>query len=223
MVFENVGDVLTNSLVQVWYSVVGFLPALISAIIVFFIGWLIAVSVGKLVEQVVRALKIDQFLAKLDFEKTLSHAGVQLNVGGFIGALVKWFLVVVFVLTAADILGLTQVTQFLRDVLLYTPNVVVAAVILVIAALVADTMEKVVRGSMGIAGVRVSLAGVVTRWAIWIFAIIAALLQLGLAVELLQIVITGIVAMLALSFGLAFGLGGKDAAASFINKVRSEL
>ncbi|MDO8600684.1 MAG: hypothetical protein Q7R73_03640, partial [bacterium] len=64
MVFETVGDVLTNSLLQVWYAVVDFLPALISALIVFFVGWLIAVSVGKLVEQVVRALKIDQFLAK---------------------------------------------------------------------------------------------------------------------------------------------------------------
>jgi hypothetical protein len=223
MVFQNVGDVLANSLVQVWYAVVDFLPALISALIVFFIGWLIAVSVGKLVEQVVRALKIDQFLAKLDFEKTLAHAGVELNIGGFIGALVKWFLVVVFLLTAANILGLTQVTTFLRDVLLYTPNVVVAAIILVIAALVADTLEKVVRGSMGVAGVRVSFAGVVTRWAIWIFAIIAALLQLGIAAELLQILVTGIVAMLALGFGLAFGLGGKDAAASAINKLRSEL
>lgn len=223
MVFTNVGDVLTNSLLQAWYAVVDFLPAFISALIVFFVGWLIAVSVGKLVEQVVRALKVDQFLAKLDFEKALAHAGVELNVGGFIGALVKWFLVVVFLLTAANILGLTQVTAFLRDVLLYTPNVVVAAIILVIAALVADTMEKVVRGSMGFAGVKVSLAGVIARWAIWIFAIIAALLQLGIAAELLQIVVTGIVAMLALSFGLAFGLGGKDAAASFINKIRSEL
>jgi hypothetical protein len=223
MILQTWGDVIVASLQQVWTSVANFLPLLIGAVVVFIIGWIIAVSLGKLVEQVVRALKVDHLLSKLDFETTLERAGWKLNSGAFVGSLVKWFLVVVFLLAAVNILGLTEVSNFLRDVLLYIPNVVVAALILIIAALVANTVERLVRGSVEAAGYRGSLVAVVARWAIWVFAFVAALLQLGIATSLLQTVVTGLVASLALAFGLAFGLGGRDVAASFLDKMRSEL
>lgn len=223
MILQTWGDVIVASLQQVWASVANFLPFLIGAVMVFIIGWIIAVSLGKLVEQVVRALKVDNLLAKLDLEKAMERAGWRLNSGAFLGALVKWFLIVVFLLAAANILGLTQVSDFLRDVLLYIPNVVVAALILIIAALVAATVEGLVRGSVSAAGYNGSLVGVVARWSIWVFAFVAALLQLGIATALLQTVVTGLVAALALAFGLSFGLGGKDAAASFLDRVRGEL
>ncbi|MFY9457732.1 MAG: hypothetical protein WAP23_02275 [Candidatus Spechtbacterales bacterium] len=223
MVLQTWGDVIVASLQQVWASVANFVPLLIGAVVVFIIGWIIAVSLGKLVEQLVRALKVDSFLSKLDMERTVEKAGWKLNSGGFLGGLVKWFLIVVFLLAAANILGLTQVSDFLRDVLLYIPNVVVAALILIIAALVSVTVERLVRGSVEAAGYRGALVAVVARWAIWVFAFVAALLQLGIATALLQTVVTGLVAALAIAFGLSFGLGGKDAAAAFIEKVRGEL
>src|SRR3989338_8170110 len=86
-------------------------------------------------QQVIKALRIDHFLAKLEVEKAVERAGWRLNSGAFIGGLVKWFLIVAFLLASVNILGLTQVSDFLRDVLLYIPNVVVAAFILIIAAL----------------------------------------------------------------------------------------
>ena len=223
MVLQTWGDVIVASLQQVWASVANFVPLLIGAVVVFIIGWIIAVSLGKLVEQLVRALKVDSFLSKLDMERTVEKAGWKLNSGGFLGGLVKWFLIVVFLLAAANILGLTQVSDFLRDVLLYIPNVVVAALILIIAALVSVTVERLVRGSVEAAGYRGALVAVVARWAIWVFAFVAALLQLGIATALLQTVVTGLVAALAIAFGLSFGLGGKDAAAAFIEKMRGEL
>jgi len=223
MALQTWGDIIVVSLQQVWTSVAGFVPLFISALVVFIIGWIVAISLGKVVEQVVRALRVDHLLAKLDFEKTLERAGWRLNSGVFIGGLVKWFLIVVFLLAAVNILGLTQVSGFLRDVLLYIPNVIVAALILIIAAVVANTVENLVRGSARVAGHRGSLAGVVARWSIWIFAIIAALLQLGIAVALLQTVVTGLVAALALGFGLAFGLGGKETAEDFLRRMKEEL
>lgn len=223
MVLQTWGDVIIASLQQVWASVTGFLPLLIGAFIVFVVGWIVAVALGKVVEQLVRALRIDRVLSKLEFERGLERIGFKLDSGAFIGGLVRWFLIIVFLLAAANILGLTQVSNFLRDVLLYLPNVVVAALILFIAALVADIIERVVRGSIEAAGYSSALMGVVARWAIWIFAIIAALLQLGIAVPLVQTLVTGLVAGLAIAFGLAFGLGGKDAASEFIRKVRSEI
>lgn len=223
MILETWGDVVVASLQQVWASVAEFIPLFIGALIVFIVGWIVAVSLGKVVEQVVRALRVDHLLSRIEVEQAVERAGWKLNSGAFLGGLVKWFLIVVFLLAAVNILGLTQVSDFLRDVLLYIPNVVVAALILIIAALVASTVERLVRGSVEATGYRGSLAGVVARWAIWVFAFVAALQQLGIATALLQTVVTGLVAALALAFGLAFGLGGKDAAASIIERVRGEL
>ena len=146
-----------------------------------------------------------------------------MDAASFLGALVKWFFVIVFLLAAANILGLTQVGDFLRDVLMYLPNVIIAALILIIAAIVADLVEKVLRGSLMAMGRGAHLAVPLVRWSIWIFAFIAALLQLGIAVTLIQTFVTGIVAAIAIATGLAFGLGGKDAAAQFIDRVRGEI
>ncbi|MDP3710102.1 MAG: hypothetical protein Q8R29_00030 [bacterium] len=223
MVLQTWGDVVVASLQEVWTGVANFLPLLIGALIVFVVGWVVAVAVGKLVEQIVDSLRIDKLLMKLSFHKVWERAGWKTDSGAFVGALVRWFLIVVFLLAAVNVLGLTQVSDFLRAVVLYLPNVIVAALILVIAAVVADAVEKLLRGSVEAMGYKGSLAGVVVRWAIWVFAVVAALLQLGIATALVQTMVTGLVAVLVLAFGLAFGLGGKEAAADAIYKLRNEL
>lgn len=223
MILQTWSDVVVTSLQTSWAAVIGFVPYFLGAVIVFIIGWVIAVSLGKLVEHVIRAIRVDSVLEKLEVHRALDRAGVKLNTGGFVGALVKWFLIIVSLLAAVNILGLVQVSAFLRDVLLYIPNVVVAALILLIAVLVADTVERVVRGSVEAAGFRGGAVAVVVRWAIWIFAIVAVLLQLGIAVDLIRIVIMGFVGALAVAFGLAFGLGGKDHASAFIEKMKRDM
>ncbi len=223
MVLETWSNVVVSSLQVAWNAVAFFVPLFLGAVIIFIIGWVIAVSLGKLVEHIVRSIKIDSVLEKLELGKALERAGMRLDSGEFIGGLVKWFLVIVALLAAVNILGLTQVSSFLRDVLLYIPNVVVAAMILLIAALVADTVEHVVKGSVQAAGFKGGTVGVVVRWAIWTFAVIAALLQLGIAADLIRILITGFVAALAVAFGLAFGLGGKEHAAAFIENMKRDM
>ncbi len=223
MVLQTWGEVVIASLQQSWAAVASFVPLFIGAIIVFLVGWVVAVALGKLVTEVVRALRVDALLQQLEVEKALERGGVRLNSGAFIGGLVRWFLIIVFLLAAVNILGLSQVSDFLTSVLLYIPNVVVAALIIVIAVKVAEVVERAARSSVEAAGMSGAIVGVMARWAIWIFAVVAALLQLGVATILLQTVITGLVAMLALAFGLAFGLGGKDAAASFVEKMRRDI
>lgn len=223
MVLQTWGDVIVASLQQVWVAVADFLPLFIGAIIVFVVGWVVAVAIGKLVEQIIKGLRLDSLLTKLSIHKVWERGGWKTNSGAFIGGLVRWFLIVVFLLAAVNIIGLTQVSDFLKAVVLYIPNVVVAALILVIAAVVADAVEKLVRGSVEATGYKGSVAGTVARWAIWIFALVAALMQLGIAVALVQTLVTGLVAMLVLSFGLAFGLGGKDAASDFIHRMKNDL
>lgn len=223
MILQTWGDVIVASLQEVWTSMAAFVPSLIGAVLVFLIGWVFAEAMAKIVEQVVRALRIDALLHKLDLGRAAERAGWHLNAGAFAGWIVKWSLVIAFLLASVNILGLTAVSDFLKDVLLYVPNVIVAALILVIAALVADVVERLVRGSAEAAGYRGSLVGVMARWSIWVFAFLVVLPQLGIASALIQTVVTGFVAALAIAFGLAFGLGGKDTAASILERMRSEL
>lgn len=225
MLVQTWGEVFITSMQTLWGGVVGFVPQFVFAILILIIGWVIAIALGRLVEQIIRALKIDMALESLGAKELVSRAGFKLDAGGFIGGLVRWFFIVVFLMAAVDVLGLSEVTAFLRDiVLLYIPNVIVAAIILVAAALLADVTQRAVRGSAQAAGLpSAAFLGGVTRWAIWVFAILTALYQLGIAGPLVQTLFTGFIAMVAIAGGLAFGLGGKDAAARFIEKLRSDI
>ena len=225
MLVQTWGDVLVLSFQQLWGGVVVFVPKLIIALVVFIIGWIIAVALGKVVEQIIKALKVDMALKSLGMEEPVSRAGMKLDSGAFIGALVRWFFILVFVLAAFDVLGLSQVTEFLRSVVLaYIPQVIVAALILVAAALLADTVNNVVQGSARAAHLpSAGFLGGVAKWSIWIFAILAALFQLGIAGPFVQTIFTAFVAMVAIAGGLAFGLGGKEMASRYLEKLRSDI
>ena len=215
----NWGDALTQSLYSVWDGVATFVPTLILAIIIFAIGWILAVLVEKLVEAIFKGLKIDAALKSAGFEEVVERAGHKLNSGHFVGVLVKWFVIVVFLMASFDTLGLSQVTSFLHDVVNYLPEVIVAVLILMIAVVVSNAMQKIVVASSKAANIKsAELLGRVTKWAIWIFAILTALFNLGIAPGLILNMVTAIFAGGALAIGLAFGLGGKDVAAKLIEK-----
>jgi len=218
------GEAITLSLLNLWERFVNFLPSLLGAVLVFVAGWIVAVALGKAVEHVVKILKVDDVVEKAGTKARLHKAGVDLNIAKFFGGLVKWFLVLVFLMAATDILHLTQVTSFLNSIILYLPNVVVAAVILAVAFLVGNLVFAIVRGSTKVAGiVSATLLATVAKWAIVIFGFLAALIQLGVASSLINTLFIGLVAMLALAGGLAFGLGGKEEAASVLKKLRREI
>ena len=137
----------------------------------------------------------------------------------------KWFLIIVFLVAALDVLGLTQVNIFLQEVvLLYLPQVIVAVLILLVAAVIAEVMQNIVIGTAKAAHMTSAhFLGSVTKWAIWIFAVLAALNQVGVATAFVQTLFTGIVVAVSLAVGLAFGLGGQDAAGRYLEKVRGEI
>jgi len=225
MLLQTWSDVLTQSFQGLWYGVVGFVPNLVVAVIIFILGWMIGSILGRVVAQIIKAIRVDTALASAGAADVLSRAGLKLDSGAFIGGLVKWFFIVVFLVASFDVLGLAQVNVFLQGVVLsYLPNVIVAALILLVAAVIADAMQKVVVGSARAAELgNAHLFGGVTKWAIWVFAVIIALSQLGVAPAFMQVLFTGVVAMLALAGGLSFGLGGKEAAARFIEKLRGDI
>jgi hypothetical protein len=210
---------------DLWYTVVMYLPAIIAAVIVFVIGWIVGVILYRVIVEIVKALKVDDALRAAGLGEAAKKAGFNLDIGKFLGTLVEWFIILVFLVASLDILGLTRVTIFLQQVvLLYLPQVIVASLILILGAIVAEVVRGLVSGSARAAGARSgNLAGTVAKWAIWITAILAALNQLGIASDFVQTLFTGVVIALSLAFGLAFGLGGKEAAARTIERVRSEI
>jgi len=225
MPVETWSNVLVASFQNVWSGVVEFMPQIVIAIIILLIGWIIGALLGRVVEQIMRSLKLDSALKRAGVDDVLSRASIVLDSGRFIGALVKWFIIVIFLVAALDVLRLEQVTDFLREVVLtYLPQVIVAVLILLIAAVIGDVMQRVVTASAKTAEIKfAALAGKITKWAIWIFAILVALDQLGIATTFVQTLFTGVVVALSLAAGLAFGLGGKDAAARLIEKTRDEI
>jgi hypothetical protein len=224
IVFQNWGDALTTSLLNVWYGVVSFVPMLILALVIFAIGWILAMLVEKLVEGIFKAIKVDAALRSAGMEDVVKRAGYSLNSGLFVGVLVKWFVIVVFLMASFEILGLNQVNDFLRQVVNYLPQVIVAVLVLMVAAIVANAMQKVVVASSRAGHVHsAELLGRITKWAIWIFALITALVTLGIAPNLIQMVVTAVFAGGALAFGLAFGLGGRDTAQKIIEKTSHNL
>jgi hypothetical protein len=218
------GEAITISLIGLWARFVNFLPALVGAVLVFVAGWIVAAALGKVVEHIVKMVKVDDMMEKAGTKGRFKKAGVELNLAKFFGGLVKWFLILVFLMAATDILKLAQVTSFLNSIVLYLPNVIVAAIILAVAFLVGNFVFAVVKGSTKVAGiVSATLLGTVAKWAIVIFGFLAALIQLGVAPSLINTLFVGLVAMLALAGGLAFGLGGKDEAAAILRKLRREI
>ena len=218
-------DVLTGSLQGIWMGIANFLPTLLVAIIIVIIGWIVGMVFYKLVSQLVNLAKVDTALRAAGVEKVVERAGFRLNSGAFLGALVKWFFYVVFLVAALDVLQLTAVTAFLKDVVLgYLPQVIVAALIILVAAVVAEAAQKLVAGTAKAANVKsANFAGNVAKWAIWIFAILAGIMQLGIAVAFINTLFTGIIIAISLALGLAFGLGGQDAAAKYIERVRGDI
>lgn len=221
---ETMKDQLTSAVQEVALGVADFVPKIFVAVVFLALGWIFGSAVGKVVRQLVEAAKADEWLRKAGVDKVFERAGYTLNTGVFLGWLAKLFFVVVFLIAAFDVLGLSEVNEFLRMVVGYIPQVIVAAVILFVASVAADIVGGAVSGAAKAAGGSVAhFLSSLVRWAIWIFAFMFALAQLGVAPQFMQILFTGIVAMLALAGGLAFGLGGKDAAAEFIRKVQTEI
>ena len=221
---NDLSGVLADSFNRLLGGLIELIPTFLFAVFVFVIGWILAVSVGKIVERAIAVFKVDQLLEKLGFKAVFDRAGLKLDFAGFLGMLVRWFLILVALLTAVDILGLSELSDYLRDVLAYLPNIIVAVLILLGTLLIGDLVDKFVSASVKAAELRsADFLGKISRWSLYTFGVLAALSQLGIARELLFTLFTGIVAMIALAGGLAFGFGGKELARDILASLKHDV
>lgn len=221
--FQDWNDAVVASLQNLWAKIVAFVPELLGALIILILGLILASVLSKLAYKLVKLTKVDVLVKKIDASKKLDEAGLKLSFAAIIAWIIKWFFIIVTLIAVVDILKLEQVNTFLQDVALYLPNVVVAVIILAIGLVVGQFTGEVVEKSTKASNITKHTSEILSalaKWSITIFALLAALVQLGVATNLINILFTGLVAMLALAFGLAFGLGGKDHAAQWLDKVK---
>ena len=221
MVVQDWTSVVVNSLQNLWSGTISVLANVLGALIVLLIGLIVAGGLGALVERVVNLVKLDKALKSLGLEEYFERAGLHINSGKFFGKLVYWFLVVVFILAATDILGFYSLSNFLREALLYIPNVIVAVLIMLASVVIANVLRKLVTASVKGAKLHAShFLASLTWWAVIVFGLLTALTQIGIAVAIIQSLVTGFVAMIAIAGGIAFGLGGKDYATTLLARLR---
>lgn len=224
MVIENWLNVLRASIQELWITVANFLPSLIGALVVFIVGLIVAAVLERVAERLIFYVRLDTLLKKAGLEAIVERAHMKLNSGHVVGKLVYWFFVLAFLLAASDILGFFTLSAFLRDVLSYAPQVLVAMLILLAAFVLANFLRGLVRASVMSANLHGAKGlGMLTWWVVIIFGLLTALVQLGVAVSIINTLITGLIAMISLAGGLAFGLGGKELAAKWLQKLENEI
>lgn len=217
-------DATLFSLEKTWQGFLIFLPNLLGSLLVFILGWLISQGIGQLVIKLLNLLRINQFFDKFGWRESLEKVNIKFDASEFFGNLIRWSLIVVFVMASAEILGLYQLSDFLAMILSYIPNIIVSALIFIVAIIIADFLERIIRGGAQKSGIlHARLFGEIVRWAILVFAGIAILLQLGVATTIINTFVIGFVAMLSLAGGLAFGLGGKDEAREIIKNIKNKI
>ena len=224
MVVQSWTDVVAASLQGLWYGFVGFIPNLVGAIVVLIIGLIVAAGLGLIVEKIFEAVRLDAFLEKLGVKPYFDRAGIKLRASYFLGRLVYWFIVLAFLLAVCSSLGLYALSGFLTNVLNYLPNVIAAVLIMLTAVVVAEFLRRTVVAS--VMGAKLSaphFLGALTWWTVVVFGFLAALTQLDIAATIIQTIVTGFIAMLALAGGLAFGLGGRDYAHHLLDRWKDRM
>jgi len=222
--YNSLSNISFDFAVKFWIDFINFLPTLIGGFIILIIGWFFSVAIGRLIAQILKKAKFDRLFEKEEWKGAMEKAKMQISASNFIGTLAKWILFIIFLWAALGTWGLTHFADFMEKIIDYIPNVIVAALIFVVAVILADFLAKIIVASTEKANfTHTHLAGEIVRWAIWIFAIFAILTELGVAQELLLTLFTGLVALFVIAGGIAFGLGGKDTAAEILEGFRKRL
>ncbi|MFA5187831.1 MAG: hypothetical protein WC460_00530 [Patescibacteria group bacterium] len=221
---SSIGQAIIDALVILWDKLIAYLPNLIAAIIILIVGILIAKAIEKLIQKVIEALKVDDLIRKINIVKKIEESGTKVIFSQIFAWLVKWFLYVALLIAVSSILNLGQFTDFLKSIALYLPNVIIAVLILVAGLVLGSFIEELLVKILVSTKAKVAaLVAKVAKWAIVIFSVLAALIQLNVAPILIQTLFTTIAMAIALGAALAFGLGGKDAAKDWIDQIKKEI
>jgi hypothetical protein len=214
----NINSMIPATINSVIMSIANFIPRFISGLIVLLIGIILATFLKQILLELFKFIKLETMLKKYGIPES---EGV--NWSNILSELVRWFVIVLFLVPTADVWGLGRFTEILNNLLLYLPNVFIAVLLLLVGFAVAKLVHDLLRASIhNVSPDIAKTIALVGRWAVLIFVALVALNQLGIASDLIRILFTGIVAMFAIAGGLAFGLGGQESARDLLDKLRKK-
>ena len=217
---QDTSDAFRASLANALNTFLSAIPRIIGFVVVLIVGWVIASLLGRGVEALLHAVRFNELARRSGFAAFVQKMGVKDDASGVIASIVKWIVRLITLVVAFDTLGLPAVSGVLQQLLLWLPNLIVALVVLVIGGLAANALSQLVRGATAEAGFsNPDILATVAKGAVWTFATVVALTQLGIATTLINTIVIGLVGALSLAAGLAFGLGGRDRAAQLLDTV----
>jgi hypothetical protein len=211
------GDAMLTSLSAAFILFFSAIPKILGFALIVIVGWFVATLIEKALAGLLRSIRFNELAQRSGLAEFVARMGMNTDSAGMIGLVVKWFIRLIALVVAFDALGLPAVSDVLRQLLLWLPNVIVALVVLVIGGLAARGLSNLVRGTASEAGLtNANLLAKVASGLVWAFAIVVAVNQIGIATTLVNTLFMAIVGSIALAVGLAFGLGGRDTASEIV-------
>lgn len=216
-------DVFLASLNQFWVQVVNFVPKLLAVIVILFFGWIIAKLVRTAVKRILELVKFDNFAEKSGLEAFMNSGDVNFTLSGIISQVVYWLVIIMFIITGANMLGLTEVAQLLHNLAAYLPRIILAILVMIFGTLLARFINRLVFAWLhSIKFERALLVSTSVEYGIQILALFIALEQLGIGVQLINSLFVIVFGAIFLALALAFGLGGRDRAAKVIEELSNK-
>lgn len=212
-------DAMFTSLAAAMALLFSAIPKIFGFLLIVIAGWFIASLIERGLAALLRTIRFNELSERAGLTDFVRRMGMDTDPAGMVGLVVKWFVRLIALVVAFDALGLPAVSEVLRQLLLWLPNVVVALVVLVIGGLAARTLGSIVRGAASEADLtNANFLAKAASVVVWAFAVVVAVNQLGIATELVNTLFMAVVGALALGIGLAFGLGGRETAAEILRK-----
>jgi hypothetical protein len=210
-------DIFMDSLNQFWLQMVNFVPKLLAVIVIIFVGWLVAKLVRSAVKRILTLTQFDRFAQKSGLEAFMNSGNYNLTMSGIISQVMYWLVILLFIITGANALEMTQVATLLQQLASYLPRIIVAILVVVFGTLLARFVNRLVFAWLHSIKFPHALAvSTSTEYGIQIFSVFVALEQLGIGMQLIYSLFVIVFGAFFLALAIAFGLGGKDWAAKVI-------
>jgi len=215
LIVEPVREMLTR--------IMAYLPVLLGALVILIVGWIVAKIIRSIVNGVLKVVRFDALADKAGISEVLRKGDLKITARQVVSSLVYWLIIIMVLVMAANALGLPKASDILSSLFAYVPKVIAALLVLVVAMFLANFVSGIVKIAAGNAKLpKPQLLAGISRWAIIIFAVTTALVQLGIAPFLVTATFNTILGGIILALALAFGLGGKDAAARYLEELKQK-